>query len=126
MLRKRLKLQPCTSSDINSKGKTYQINLISSLCLDYALEFPSAGVTNYVNIRGMRSLTQFTLCFCMKSSDTSNDGTPFSYAVPGEDNELLVFNYKAFKVFIRGESRLETGRQSAKTVYHFSLCFHVK
>ncbi|KAL9965278.1 hypothetical protein ACROYT_G029053 [Oculina patagonica] len=57
---------------------------------DYALYFPNKGVTDYVNIWGMRSLTQFTVCFWMKSSDT-NQGTPFSYAVPGRNNELLFY-----------------------------------
>jgi len=41
----------------------------------------------------------------MKSSAT-NYGTPFSYAVTGEDNELLLYNYKDFHVYINGGNRL--------------------
>ena len=66
---------------------------------DYALHFPSQGVTNYANIWGMRSLTEFTVCFWMKSSST-NDGVPFSYAVPGQANELLIFDYANFRLVI--------------------------
>ena len=41
----------------------------------------------------------------MKSS-YNNYGTPFSYAVPGQDNELLVYNYKNFDLYIGGAFRL--------------------
>ena len=40
----------------------------------------------------------------MKSS-ASNAGTPFSYAVQGEDNELLLINYDNFKLLIGGEEK---------------------
>jgi len=70
----------------------------------YALHFPHQGVTDYANVWGMRSLTQFTVCFWMKSS-ASNPGTPFSYAVPGQDNELLIYNYNGFELFIGGERK---------------------
>jgi len=73
-------------------------------CLDYALHFPRQGVTDYANIWGMRSLTEFTVCFWMKSSAT-NDGTPFSYAVQGQDNELIIYNHGDFYLYIGGESR---------------------
>ena len=63
---------------------------------DYALHFPTKGVSDFVNIWGMPSLTQFTVCLWMKSNDTSNRGTPFSYAVPGWDNEIIIYNYKKF------------------------------
>ena len=52
----------------------------------------------------MPSLNVFTVCFWMKSS-ASNKGTPFSYAVQGEDNELLLFNYKDFDLRIGGEKK---------------------
>ena len=38
----------------------------------------------------------------MKSS-ASNAGTPFSYAVPGQVNELLIHNYNDFELWIGGE-----------------------
>jgi len=65
----------------------------------YALYFPRQGVTDYANLRGMRSLTQFTVCFWMKSS-ASNTGTAFSYAVPRQANELLIYNYNDFRLYI--------------------------
>lgn len=72
---------------------------------NYALHFPRKGVTDYANIWGMRSLTQFTVCFWMKSS-ASSPGAPFSYAVPGRANELLIYNYyKSFHIWIGGVSR---------------------
>ena len=41
----------------------------------------------------------------MKSSDTTNSGVPFSYAVTGSDNELLIDDYKAFKILVNGVSK---------------------
>lgn len=71
----------------------------------YTLLFPSKGVSDYANLWGMRSLTQFTVCFWMKSSDAGDGGTPFSYAVPGKDNELILYNYNNFALYINAESR---------------------
>ena len=72
---------------------------------DYALEFPTAGVNNYVNIWGMPSLTEWTVCFWMKSSDSTTRGTAFSYAVSGMDNELLILNYENFHIHVHGAVR---------------------
>ena len=72
--------------------------------LDYAIEFPNKNVTEYVHIWGMPNLTAFTVCFWMKTND-SNSGTPFSYAVPGEDNEILLIGYNNFNVYIEGTKR---------------------
>ena len=55
---------------------------------DYTLEFPRQGLTDYANIWGMRSLTQFTVCFWVKTS--LSKGTPFSYASSCRDNDLLI------------------------------------
>lgn len=52
----------------------------------------------------MRSLTAFTVCMWMSSSDT--EGGPFSYAVSSEDNELLIYYERYFQLFIGGEKRL--------------------
>ena len=51
---------------------------------------------------GLPNLAQFTLCFWMKSNDTENKGSPFSYSVEEEDNELLIYNYKSFRLGING------------------------
>ena len=51
----------------------------------------------------MRSLTAFTVCLWMSSS--SSKGSPFSYAVSGEDNELLIFYNGNFELDIGGEVR---------------------
>ena len=72
---------------------------------DYALEFPTSGVNDYVNIWGMPSLTELTVCWWMKSSDSKNDGTVFSYAVPGMDNEFIAFNYRNFRIYVNGANR---------------------
>ncbi|XP_074610145.1 neuronal pentraxin-1-like [Acropora palmata] len=55
---------------------------------DYALEFPNKGVTDYVQIWGMHSLTQFTVCFWVKT--TGPKWTAFSYASTAAENDLLI------------------------------------
>lgn len=72
--------------------------------LDYAFHFPDQGVTDVVQISGMRSLTVFTVCFWMSSSNTQ--GTLFSYAVSNDDdNELLIEYNGHFKLVIANERR---------------------
>ena len=73
---------------------------------DYALNFPSRDANDgFVNIWGMPSLTQFTVCLWMKSSDTTNDGTLFSYAAPSNDNEIVLLGYTEFFFFINNAIR---------------------
>ena len=54
---------------------------------------------------GLPDLTQFTLCFWMKSNDTKNKGSPLSYFLKEEDNELLIYNYKSFRLVINGQQK---------------------
>ena len=53
----------------------------------------------------MPSLTKFTQCLWMKSSDATNAGTPFSYNTPGRDNTILLHNYGSFEFFIYNKFR---------------------
>ena len=71
---------------------------------DYAFHFPDKGVNDVVKISGMRSLTAFTVCMWMSSSD--NEGSPFGYAVSSEYNELLIYYERYFQLVIGGEERL--------------------
>ena len=74
--------------------------------LDYAFNFPDKGVHDVVKISDMRSLTAFTVCLWMSSSNTR--GTLVSYAV-GEgnnnDNELLIEYNRYFDFLIGGTQR---------------------
>ena len=80
-----------------------------SLFADYALDFIDQGVSDFANIWGMSSLTQFTVCLWMKSSDPSHHGTLFSYAVTGSDDELAIEDYNAefYRLSINGARRLD-------------------
>ena len=95
---------------ILSRTLTYDIQCVrakisySIIFSGYALFFPNKGVTDYVNILGMRNLSQFTICFWMKSNDRA-EGTAFSYSVPSQDNELIVYNYGNLDLNINGDSR---------------------
>tara|TARA_Y100000310_G_C20681643_1_gene816326 strand:+ start:1782 stop:2441 length:660 start_codon:yes stop_codon:yes gene_type:complete len=70
----------------------------------YALEFDGS---DYIIVNPVKNFLtdQFTIEFWIKSSDTSNAGSPVSYAVPGGDNEVLLYNYKSFSLYINQASR---------------------
>ena len=63
-------------------------------------KFPTSGVTDYVINRNMRRLSAVTVCLRMRSADQTIEGTPLSYAVSGEDNELMLYNYKNFEIWV--------------------------
>ena len=72
--------------------------------LDYAFHFPEKGVNDVVKISQMpRSLTAFTVCLWMSSSNTQ--GTLVSYAVSNSDNELLIEYNRYFDFLIGGTQR---------------------
>ena len=52
----------------------------------------------------MPNLSALTACLWMKATDT-NSGTPLGYAVPGQDNEFIIYNYKSFMLFVGGNYR---------------------
>lgn len=60
----------------------------------FNLDFEVSGIYGYVMMDGvMPALTEITCTFWMKSSDTTNYGTPISYAVEGSDNAFLLIDY---------------------------------
>ncbi|XP_078377586.1 neuronal pentraxin-1-like [Oculina patagonica] len=71
---------------------------------DYALYFREKGVTDYSNIWGMPSLTEFTVCFWMKSTDP---GAPFSYAAAAHANELMLYCHPTHFAFLIHGSKKE-------------------
>ncbi|KAJ7380290.1 hypothetical protein OS493_011006 [Desmophyllum pertusum] len=85
---------------------------------DYALLFPRRGTGDYVITRGMPSLTAVTVCFWMKTSDTGNEGTPLSYAVPGRDNEWDLVDYRNFLFWVGGSHRYEKCSSYLKLTFH--------
>ena len=60
-------------------------------------------MNDVVKISGMPSLTDFTVCLWMRSSN--NKGTLVSYAVSNSDNELLIEYDKYFDFLIGGTER---------------------
>lgn len=60
----------------------------------FNLDFEVSGIHGYVMMDGvMPPLTEITCTFWMRSSDTTNYGTPVSYAVEGSDNAFLLIDY---------------------------------
>jgi hypothetical protein len=75
---------------------------------DYAIENPFTGFPN----------TAATVSFWMKSDDTANNGTPFSYAVTGSDNHLTLYNYRNFVIYIAGQTTGNTGVSANDGQWH--------
>lgn len=61
----------------------------------FNLDFEVSGIYGYVMLDGvLPSLGDITCTFWMKSTDTTNYGTPISYAVEnGSDNAFLLTDY---------------------------------
>lgn len=70
----------------------------------YALYFPRKGTSDYVISGGMPRLNAMTVCLWMKTT-ASNEGVLLSYAVSGQDNELLLHDYGNFLVWVGGSNR---------------------
>lgn len=60
----------------------------------FQLTFPLR--TNYMYAKAKRSLPEmysFSVCLWIKSNASPGVGTPFSYAVPGQANELVLIEW---------------------------------
>ena len=55
----------------------------------------------------MPNLSAVTVCLWMKTADTRNEGALLSYAVSGENNELLLINYRNLEFYINDHGRFE-------------------
>ncbi|XP_031552111.1 roundabout homolog 1-like isoform X2 [Actinia tenebrosa] len=65
------------------------------------LKFTRRTTSDYVIIKGIPSMSSVTFCFWLK---TTVGDTVISYAVPGNDNELLFLTPRTFDLFIGGSS----------------------
>ncbi|KAM7432555.1 biological adhesion [Porites harrisoni] len=89
-----------------NKGKCQTRSLEKEFKDNYALQFSRIlGASGYVIIRDFPNLVALTVCFWMKTEDKENDGTPFSYSTSGTSNELLLYNYRNFQLFIHNQKR---------------------
>ncbi|KAM9717511.1 LOW QUALITY PROTEIN: sushi, von Willebrand factor type A, EGF and pentraxin domain-containing protein 1 [Menidia menidia] len=73
----------------------------------FNLDFEVSGIHGYVMMDGaMPALTEITCTFWMRSSDTTNYGTPLSYAVEGSDNAFLLIDYNGWVLYVNGKERI--------------------
>ncbi|OXB54309.1 hypothetical protein ASZ78_008305 [Callipepla squamata] len=74
----------------------------------FNLDFEVSGIYGYVMLDGvLPSLGDITCTFWMKSSDTTNYGTPISYAVEnGSDNAFLLTDYNGWVLYVNGKERI--------------------
>ncbi|XP_067379775.1 sushi, von Willebrand factor type A, EGF and pentraxin domain-containing protein 1 isoform X2 [Channa argus] len=73
----------------------------------FNLDFEVSGIHGYVMMDGvMPALTEITCTFWMRSSDTTNYGTPISYAVEGSDNAFLLIDYNGWVLYVNGKERI--------------------
>lgn len=68
--------------------------ILSEMSSAFNLDFEVSGIHGYVMMDGaMPALTEITCTFWMQSTDTTNYGTPISYAVEASDNAFLLIDY---------------------------------
>ena len=77
------------------------------------------GVDDYVDCgNDFTSISaEFTIELWMKTSDTSDTRTPISYATTHSDNEILLYNYKNFGLYV-GNSAVGTGVSANDGKWH--------
>jgi len=65
------------------------------------------GSNDYIQLNPATSFptSEISVEFWMKTSDTTKNGSPFSYAIASQNNEFLIFNYRGFSIYIRGSGR---------------------
>ncbi|KAL3867863.1 hypothetical protein ACJMK2_040709 [Sinanodonta woodiana] len=85
----------------------------------FQLDFPStASTTDYAKVPMRKDLTAASLCFWMKSDDTLNQGTPFSYASPdGIDNAFTLTDYDGFAFYVNG-AKVSTSVKANDGLWH--------
>jgi hypothetical protein len=49
-------------------------------------------------------MTAVTLCSWIKTSDTQNYGTVIDYAVTGEADEMVLYDYRSIRLYIGGSA----------------------
>ncbi|XP_009082123.1 PREDICTED: sushi, von Willebrand factor type A, EGF and pentraxin domain-containing protein 1-like, partial [Acanthisitta chloris] len=74
----------------------------------FNLDFEVSGIYGYVLLDGVfPSLGDITCTFWMKSTDTTNYGTPISYAVEnGSDNAFLLTDYNGWVLYVNGKEKI--------------------
>ncbi len=82
--------------------------------------------TNYLYGRIKKSLPEmyaFTVCMWLKSSASPGIGTPFSYGVPGQANEIVLIEWgnSPMELLVNDKVSLYEIQQSHSCFY--SLCF---
>nr|XP_056705184.1 sushi, von Willebrand factor type A, EGF and pentraxin domain-containing protein 1 [Euleptes europaea] len=74
----------------------------------FNLDFEVSGIYGYVMLDGvLPTLSEITCAFWMKSTDTTNYGTPISYAVEnGSDNAFLLTDYNGWVLYVNGKESI--------------------
>ncbi|XP_061487863.1 sushi, von Willebrand factor type A, EGF and pentraxin domain-containing protein 1 isoform X2 [Rhineura floridana] len=74
----------------------------------FNLDFEVSGIYGYVMLDSvLPSLSEITCAFWMKSTDTTNYGTPISYAVEnGSDNAFLLTDYNGWVLYVNGKESI--------------------
>jgi len=76
------------------------------------------GVDDYIEVYPFDyRFYEFTICFWMKTSDTVKDGTPISMSDGTQHNEILLYNYRSFGLYIEG-SAVGTGVSANDGLWH--------
>uniref|UniRef100_A0A8C7IIV5 Sushi, von Willebrand factor type A, EGF and pentraxin domain-containing protein 1 n=1 Tax=Oncorhynchus kisutch TaxID=8019 RepID=A0A8C7IIV5_ONCKI len=79
----------------------------TEMSTSFNLDFEVSGIHGYVMMDGvMPALTEITCTFWMRSSDTTNYGTPISYAVEESDNAFLLTDYNGWVLYINGKDKI--------------------
>ena len=74
---------------------------------NFQVTFPEQSVTDFIRFdlhRCVPPLTAFTVCLWLRTAQEGK-GTTFSYSVPGNDNEIVIYDSANLKLIIGGDKR---------------------
>ncbi|XP_053321831.1 sushi, von Willebrand factor type A, EGF and pentraxin domain-containing protein 1 [Spea bombifrons] len=73
----------------------------------FNLDFEVSGIYGYVMLDNiLPTMSAITCAFWMRSSDTTNYGTPISYAIDKSDNAFLLTDYNGWVLYVNGKERI--------------------
>ncbi|XP_060566363.1 sushi, von Willebrand factor type A, EGF and pentraxin domain-containing protein 1-like isoform X2 [Ruditapes philippinarum] len=87
----------------------------------FQLEFPTETYMECAHVDMEQNLKSATVCFWMKTDDSMNNGTPFSYANEDGDNMFTLTDYNGFTFYVNGEKRTTTAKANTGDWHHICV-----
>ena len=120
-------LEPLTKYYYWARGSNEHAETLS-YSMSFTMPSPGAGsavsfsgaTSSYIRLNNMlpTPMTNITVEFWMRTTDTTKAGTPVSYAWKGEGNHFLIIDYRKFEISVRDRIALTTTTSANDGSWH--------